>query len=124
MNKFPYQVAVCWSDEDKAWQARIPAFKNCIAYGETPQEAVTEIMEAAQGWMETAEKYGFPIPKPSASLERLTSLADLLNISALAREAGIPAQTLASKLKRRTPLNEAESQRITEALQSRGLVPA
>lgn len=124
MNKFPYQVAVSWSKEDDAWEARIPALKNCIAYGDSPEKAVSEVMEAATGWIETAEKFGFPIPKPSASLEKLASISDLINISALARAAGIRVQTLTSKIKRGTPLNEEETQRIDEVLHSKGLIPA
>lgn len=123
MNRLPYQITVAWSTEDEAYEARVPALRNCIAYGETAEEAVKEVTIAAGGWLETAEKYGHPIPKPDASLERLATLSEVLNLSAVARAAGIHVQTLATKLKRGTPLSADEAERVGQVLQSHG-VPA
>ncbi|MFN5514240.1 MAG: type II toxin-antitoxin system HicB family antitoxin [Cyanobacteriota bacterium] len=37
----------------------------CISTGETLEEAMTNILDAKQQWLETALQYGDPIPLPS-----------------------------------------------------------
>ena len=48
--------------------------------------------------------------------DRLADLASILNLSAVAREAGIKVQTLQSKIRRRTPLTGEETRRIVRVL--------
>lgn len=48
--------------------------------------------------------------------DRLADLASILNLSAVAREAGIKVQTLQSKIRRRTPLTGEETRRIVQVL--------
>jgi len=43
-----------WQDEDGAWCASVPAFPGCHSWGETYEEAVEMIKEAARGWVEVA----------------------------------------------------------------------
>ena len=50
------------------------------------------------------------------TIQRLAELAGILNLSALAREAGINVQTLQAKIRRQTPLSGAESRSIVEVL--------
>jgi len=50
------------------------------------------------------------------NIERLTDLAAILNLSALAREAGINVQTLQAKIRRKTPLSGNETARLIGAL--------
>ena len=50
------------------------------------------------------------------NIKRLTELSKILNLSAVAREAGINIQTLQSKIRRRTALSGDEVRRITEVL--------
>lgn len=59
-----YHIDVCWSDEDDCWIADVPDLKPCSAHGETPGEAMTEVQNAIDGWLEVAEERGFPIPEP------------------------------------------------------------
>lgn len=116
-----YQITVRWSAADESYEAAVPALRTCIAYGATPAGAVREVMTAANLWLKAAGADGKPIPAPDVSRERLESLAPLLNISALAREAKMSVQTLASKLKRGTPLNDDETSRVAGVLQSYGM---
>lgn len=46
------------------------------------------------------------------TIDRLAELASILNLSALAREAGINVQTLQAKIRRRAPLTGDETRRI------------
>jgi predicted RNase H-like HicB family nuclease len=59
-----YQINVIWSDEDGAWVADIPDLKFCSAQGDTPQQAVVEVLEAKEAWLESAREHGDPIPPP------------------------------------------------------------
>jgi len=54
-------------------------------------------------------------------VEQLSELAELVKVSRLAELAGIPGQTLAAKLKRRTPFSPGESRKLSRVLRDRGL---
>ena len=56
------------------------------------------------------------------TINRLAELAPILNLSALAREAGINVQTLQAKIRRRTPLSGSETTRIVRALKKHHLM--
>ena len=55
------------------------------------------------------------------NIERLADLSAILNLSALAREAGINVQTLQSKIRRKTPLSGDETARFIGALKKHHL---
>lgn len=57
------------------------------------------------------------------SIERLADLSSILNLSALAREAGINVQTLQAKIRRRTPLTGDETRRIIDTFKRHHLKP-
>lgn len=59
-----YHINMFWSDEDQAWVADIPDLQHCSALGATPQEALTEVLEAKQAWLESASEHGDAIPEP------------------------------------------------------------
>lgn len=48
--------------------------------------------------------------------QRLAQLSAILNLSALAREAGINIQTLQAKIRRQTPLSGTETQALVSVL--------
>ena len=50
------------------------------------------------------------------NIRRLADLAPILNLSALAREAGINIQTLQAKIRRQSSLSGAETARLVDAL--------
>lgn len=55
------------------------------------------------------------------NIERLADLSAILNLSALAREAGINVQTLQAKIRRKTPLSGDETARLIGALKKHHL---
>ena len=59
-----YHINVFYSEEDGGYIADIPDLKYCSAFGNTPVEAVTEVVIAKEAWLEVAAKHGDPIPKP------------------------------------------------------------
>jgi predicted RNase H-like HicB family nuclease len=60
-----YHVNVFYSDDDGGYIADIPDLKSCSAFGETPEEALREVLKAKKVWLEAAKAEGKPIPKPS-----------------------------------------------------------
>ncbi len=60
-----YHINVFYSDEDDGYIADIPDLKHCSAFGNTPGEALSEVLKAKEAWLKSARKNGKPIPKPS-----------------------------------------------------------
>ena len=50
------------------------------------------------------------------TIDQLTELSPILNLSALARESGIKVQTLQAKMRRGTPLSGGESKALVGTL--------
>ena len=59
-----YAINVFYSDEDECYVANIPDLKYCSAFGDTPEEAVRELMIAKELWLDAARELGKPIPPP------------------------------------------------------------
>ena len=58
-----YHINVFWSGEDDCYVADIPDLFACSAFGDTPEEALKEVLVAKEGWLETARECGKPIPE-------------------------------------------------------------
>ncbi|MDR3688257.1 MAG: type II toxin-antitoxin system HicB family antitoxin [Fimbriimonas sp.] len=43
----------------------VPDLPGCVSQGETEAECHANIAEAIEGWIETAHRNGWPVPKPS-----------------------------------------------------------
>lgn len=59
-----YHVNLFYSDDDGGYIADIPDLKSCSAFGETPEEALREVLQAKKVWLEAAKANGKPIPEP------------------------------------------------------------
>ena len=59
-----YAINVFWSEEDGAWIADVPDLKSCSAFGNSPEEAVSEVRVAMEAWLAAARKARLSIPKP------------------------------------------------------------
>ncbi len=62
--KRDYHTNVFRSAEDRCYVADIPDLKYCSAFGESPEEALREVLIAKEGWLETARDECKPIPPP------------------------------------------------------------
>jgi len=51
-------------DEDGIFIAECPALPGCISQGKTRDEAMSNIRDAIQGYLESLKKHGEPIPAP------------------------------------------------------------
>ncbi len=60
-----YRVNVFYSDEDEGYIADIPDLRHCSAFGDTPQEALAEVLKAKEAWIKAAKAARNPVPSPS-----------------------------------------------------------
>ncbi len=51
-------------DEDGVFVAEVPALPGCISQGKTRNEAMDNIREAIEGYLESLKAHGEPIPPP------------------------------------------------------------
>lgn len=58
-----YHINVFYSDEDQSYIADIPDFEMCSAHGETPEEALREVLIARDAIIESMKNRGQPIPE-------------------------------------------------------------
>jgi predicted RNase H-like HicB family nuclease len=59
-----YEVIIYWSQEDAAFIAEVPELPGCMAHGSTQMEALENVDQAIELWLDTAREFGDPIPKP------------------------------------------------------------
>jgi predicted RNase H-like HicB family nuclease len=59
-----YHINVFYSEDDKGYIADIPDLPQCSAFGTTPEEALREVLQAKQAWLEAARASGKPVPEP------------------------------------------------------------
>jgi len=59
-----YHINIFYSEEDQGYIADIPDLKSCSAFGETPEQALEEVLLAKESWLESAKANGRPVPEP------------------------------------------------------------
>jgi predicted RNase H-like HicB family nuclease len=70
-----HHINIFYSDEDECYIADLPDFEYCSAFGDSPQEALAELLIAKEGWLEAARENGIPIPEPRYRSESLAPIA-------------------------------------------------
>jgi predicted RNase H-like HicB family nuclease len=60
-----YHINVFYSDEDECYVADVPDLEGCSAFGDSPEEALREVLVARRLWLEVAREFGRPIPPPT-----------------------------------------------------------
>jgi predicted RNase H-like HicB family nuclease len=120
-----YGIHVYWDGRAGYFVAEIPEIPTCAADGATQAEALANLEEAfavlKEAYAEESRSLPYSQPDLSVSARQLAEASEVIKISRLAELAGIPVQTLASKLKRGTELNVGESRKIARALKNHGL---
>ena len=62
-----YEIAIQWSDEDRAFVAKAPELPGCMAHGLTKRAARENIEQAIALWLDNAKEYGHPITEPKST---------------------------------------------------------
>lgn len=63
-----YEIILYWSEEDGAYIAEVPELTGCMADGATAKEALHNVEQIAQEWIETAQELGREVPEPKGRL--------------------------------------------------------
>jgi len=61
---YPLQVRPLSEDEGGGYLASVPDLPGCRGDGETEAAAIEDARAAIAFWIETAEKFGDPVPEP------------------------------------------------------------
>jgi len=61
---YKYEIIIYCSKEDSAFIAEVPELPGCMAHGMTHEEALGNVKEAIQLWIDTAKEFGDPVPEP------------------------------------------------------------
>ena len=59
-----YHINVFYSEGDGGYIADAPDLKFCSAFGETPGDALQEVLQAKDAWLAAARESHLPIPSP------------------------------------------------------------
>ncbi len=59
-----YEIILYWSNEDGLFIAEVPELPGCMAHGATREEALSQVSEAMQLWIDTARECGDSVPEP------------------------------------------------------------
>jgi antitoxin HicB len=50
---------------DRTWTALVPELPGCVAAGESAADAINEVSDAIDAWIESARTDGAPVPAPA-----------------------------------------------------------
>lgn len=59
-----YEIIVYWSEEDRVFVAEVPELPGCMAHGKKPEQALRNVQDAMDLWIETARECGDRVPEP------------------------------------------------------------
>jgi predicted RNase H-like HicB family nuclease len=65
---YKYEIIIHWSKEDNIFIAEVPELPGCLAHGNSYDEALENIKQAINLWIDTAKEFGDPIPVPKGRL--------------------------------------------------------
>lgn len=60
-----YLIEVFCSPEDEGFIAVAPDLPGCSAFGDTATEALREMEDAMQSWLQACQAMGRPLPEPT-----------------------------------------------------------
>ena len=62
-----YEIIIYWDNRDNIYIADVPELSGCSAHSKTYNEALGNVNEAIELWINTAKEFGDPIPEPKGS---------------------------------------------------------
>ena len=63
------QVIVYPDPEDGGWVAEVPSLPGCVSQGRTKEEALRNVREAIDAWIDAAQSLGRSIPVATNDVE-------------------------------------------------------
>lgn len=68
MNSIKYGLIIYWSEIDNSFILEVPELAGCKADGKTYEEAIVNVKEVINDWIESTLLLGREIPKPKGKL--------------------------------------------------------
>lgn len=67
MNDLTYPVVITplTAEDGGGFAATVPDLPGCMSDGETPEEALGNVRDAIEAWIEMARELGHAVPEPS-----------------------------------------------------------
>lgn len=62
---YPVVITPLTADDGGGFAATVPDLPGCMSDGETPEEALRNVREAIDTWIELARELGHVIPQPT-----------------------------------------------------------
>ncbi|BCS53620.1 toxin-antitoxin system HicB family antitoxin [Geobacter sp. SVR] len=102
VKKYPFDVRALTNEEGGGYLVSFPDFNECIADGETVEEAIAEGYQALAAVIATLEEQGLPVPEPGSFgafsgkfVQRLPKSVHA-RLQARARQEGVSLNALAT----------------------------
>ena len=64
-----YEIIIYWSKEDNFFVAEVPELSGCMSDGKSYNEALQNVQQIINEWIETANSLGRSIPEPKGRLK-------------------------------------------------------
>lgn len=61
---YKYEIVLYWSNEDSTFVAEVPELPGCMAHGHSQVEALKNVNDAIELWIDTAREFGDVVPEP------------------------------------------------------------
>lgn len=65
--EYSIQIERLSAEDGGGYLATVPSLPGCMSDGETPEEALENIQDAIEAWLEAAREWGRPIPAPGVA---------------------------------------------------------
>lgn len=69
--EYPVRIERLAESDGGGYLATVPDLPGCMSDGETPEEALKNVQEAIESWIEAAKEWEQEIPRPSPPLARV-----------------------------------------------------
>jgi predicted RNase H-like HicB family nuclease len=63
------QVVIYPDHEDGGWVCEVPSLPGCVSQGDSKQEAIENVRDAIDAWIDAARSTGTPIPDESFDVQ-------------------------------------------------------
>lgn len=63
------QVILYPDQEDGGWVAEVPSLPGCISQGDTREEAIANVRDAIETWINGAKHVGMEVPEDSLDVQ-------------------------------------------------------
>ena len=63
-----HEIIIYWSEEDQSFIAEVPELSGCVADGATRREALLNVEQIIEEWIEIAKELGRSVPEPKGRL--------------------------------------------------------